>query len=509
MKESVDIIRADEGMPDATPETLEDRLRRATRNFTARLPEDEILALGRDLARELARAHGETPPRYPEVDPASVPIVDGQPRLPAGRAEGDVAESLFQLGALLHTLATGSTPDLSWRLDGPPPADLSTLVRRAALAALASPRRDLRVASATAAAESLEAALAPESTVQAPWPLFRGDPGRTGSRPGEASGLAPAWEAPLGGVVGSPALTARLVLVPVADGRLVFLDRTSGRPLHELRVGSALESSPALSAGRLYLGTDDGEVVAVDLASGREVFRTKVGKLVRSSPLAADGRLLVGVVDGKAAGAVVALDEKTGKLLWRRKLAAVFSSPALAGSSVLVGSDDGSLYALALETGALVWSHPLGGRVRATPAVAGDIAVVGDFEGRLAAVRVADGTRVWMREVGQPVYSSACRAGTVCVVGCHDGQVYGIALASGEPVFQAPTRGPVVGSGAAVGERVLIGSTDGDLYLLDAQGRVAARTPLSKDGTQSSPAVDEGFAFVGSSRGLHALRLTP
>jgi outer membrane protein assembly factor BamB len=114
-----------------------------------------------------------------------------------------------------------------------------------------------------------------------------------------------------------------------------------------------------------------------------------------------------------------------------------------------------------------------------------------------------------MREVGQPVYSSACRAGTVCVVGCHDGQVYGIALASGEPVFQAPTRGPVVGSGAAVGERVLIGSTDGDLYLLDAQGRVAARTPLSKDGTQSSPAVDEGFAFVGSSRGLHALRLTP
>jgi hypothetical protein len=66
-----------------------------------------------------------------------------------------------------------------------------------------------------------------------------------------------------------------------------------------------------------------------------------------------------------------------------------------------------------------------------------------------------------------------------------------------------------VGSGAAVGERVLIGSTDGELYLLDGQGRVQARAALSKDGIQSSPAVDGGFAFVGSSRGLHALRLTP
>ena len=53
-------------------ETLEDHLRRATRNFTARLPEDQALALGRDLALALAAAHAEDPPRHPPLDPAAI-----------------------------------------------------------------------------------------------------------------------------------------------------------------------------------------------------------------------------------------------------------------------------------------------------------------------------------------------------------------------------------------------------------------------------------------------------
>src|SRR5262245_40842648 len=53
-------------------ETLEDELRRATRNFSAPLAEDATLALGRDLLRELARAHAETPPRHPDLSLGSI-----------------------------------------------------------------------------------------------------------------------------------------------------------------------------------------------------------------------------------------------------------------------------------------------------------------------------------------------------------------------------------------------------------------------------------------------------
>ena len=100
-------------------ETLEDHLRKATRRSTARLPEDRVFALGRDLARELAAAHAERPPRHPSLEPADVVMVDGAPRLGAGQA-GDEGEDIFRLGALLTALALGRPAVPAWRLDGPP-----------------------------------------------------------------------------------------------------------------------------------------------------------------------------------------------------------------------------------------------------------------------------------------------------------------------------------------------------------------------------------------------------
>lgn len=489
-------------------ESLEDHLRKATRHFTARLPEEQVFSLGRDLLLELARAHAES--RHPEIDPAAIPFAAGRPLLEGGDAGGDVAEDLLQLGALLHGLLTAVPADVSWRLDGPPPPDLSSLERRAALAGLTSPRPEERYPSAAVAAEAFEAALAPSPDAAAPWAVFRGDPARAGSRPAAApvTGLAPAWELALGPVIASPVLTARLVIVASADGRLHFLDRTSGRRVHALKVASALESSPALAGTVLHLGTDDGDVLGIDVRDGRGAYRFKAARLVRSSPLVHDGRVLVGLVDKKETGALVALEAGTGKLLWRRELGAVFSSPTLAGGRVLVGSDDGALHALDLDRGAVAWSHRLGGRVRATAAAAGEVAVVGDFEGRVAAVRIADGSRLWLRELGQPVYSSACLAAGLAVLGCHDGNLHGLAIATGEPAFRVATRGPVVSSPVALGARLLAASTDGDLYLVDAEGQVLARTHVAREGVQSSPATDGTLLVVGSARGLHAFRIT-
>src|SRR5262249_31243327 len=158
-----------------------------------------------------------------------------------------------------------------------------------------------------------------------------------------------------------------------------------------------------LDGGRLYLGTDDGELVAIDLETGEDAWRARLGTLVRSSPLVASGRVFVGLVD-KAGGGVAGLDAESGKRALGPDLGARFSCPASAPGRVLVGSDDGSLHAVDAGKGGLVWSHKLGGRVRATPAVSGDRVVVGDFEGRLAAVKLEDGQRLWLRELGAPLY---------------------------------------------------------------------------------------------------------
>src|SRR5439155_180808 len=84
-----------------------------TRNFSARLPEERAVTLAAELARELARAHAESPPRHPDLDPATVVIVDGHPRLDGAASETpapDAAEDLFRLGGVLYFMATGERP---------------------------------------------------------------------------------------------------------------------------------------------------------------------------------------------------------------------------------------------------------------------------------------------------------------------------------------------------------------------------------------------------------------
>jgi outer membrane protein assembly factor BamB len=176
------------------------------------------------------------------------------------------------------------------------------------LAALATPARSERFATAAEAADALQAALSAQPGGTPPWPLFRGGPARTGVQAqAPVTALAPAWNARVGAVAASPVVSPSLVLCPTADGRLVFLDRTSGRRVHEMRLGSAVESTPGLDAETAHVGTDDGELVGVDTRSGEETYRLKVGQLVRASPLPVDGRVYVGVVDGKT-GALSAVE---------------------------------------------------------------------------------------------------------------------------------------------------------------------------------------------------------
>ena len=488
-------------------ETLEDHLRKATRQGTARLPEDRVFALGRDLARELVAAHAEAPPRHPSLEPADVTMTDGAPRLGAGAA-GDAGEDIFRLGALLTGLALGRPASLGWRLDGAPRPETSTVRRRAVLAGLAAPRPSDRYRTAMEALAALESVLSLAPASEASWTMFRGDAPRSGSRPGPtaAGALRPRWHAAIGAVAASPIIAGDLVIAITSDGSLAFVDRASGRVLEKVVIGSAVESSPALAAGVIHAGTDDGTLVGIGLDDARERYRVKVGSLVRSSPLATDGLVIVGTIDAKGQGAVVALTD-AGQAQWTRKLAAVFSSPALAGQTIVVGADDGSVHGFDRATGAPAWSQKVGSKVRATPALAGAIVYAAGFDGMIVALRAADGARAWERAIGHGVYSSPCVGSALVIFGCHEGHIHGLDAETGAVRFEAETRGPVLASPGSIGARTVATSTDGHLYLLDETGAVLARLPLPGGATQSSPAIEGEDVYVGGAAGLHAVVL--
>jgi hypothetical protein len=114
-----------------------------------------------------------------------------------------------------------------------------------------------------------------------------------------------------------------------------------------------------------------------------------------SSPTVADGLVHVGFGDLF----VRAVDAETGTLAWEEPVRGVFSPlsvPAHAEGDLFIADLSGTLYRLDGRTGETSWDFQFPSRVvRGSPLVAGDVVYVGLDDGTLAAVEIATGDLVW------------------------------------------------------------------------------------------------------------------
>ena len=106
----------------------------------------------------------------------------------------------------------------------------------------------------------------------------------------------------------------------------------------------------------------------------------------------------------------------------------VRSSPAVAGGTVYVGSNDGHLYAIDAETGQQQWQFETGDDVSSSPAVAGGTVYVGSYDGHLYAIDAETGQQQWQFETWTwgDVRSSPAVAGGTVYVGSDDGHLYAL-----------------------------------------------------------------------------------
>lgn len=178
-----------------------------------------------------------------------------------------------------------------------------------------------------------------------------------GSNDGSAYGLrtasgALAWEGFTGGPIkSSPAVGQGAdVIVPSQDG-FIYAIRHNGTLSWATFTGDTHRSSPAIGiTGKIYLGVDTDLVCLHDEGDVSWTFPT--GGTILSSPAIytriADGAetILVGSDDGYLYAVM------NGVLLWRRFLgAAIHSSPAIgANGRIYVGGNDGLLYAFGSAT---------------------------------------------------------------------------------------------------------------------------------------------------------------
>lgn len=208
------------------------------------------------------------------------------------------------------------------------------------------------------------------------------------------------------------------------DGVLRAFQAKDGQVLWTLQRPGELYSQPLPMGELVLVGDSTGQVLAVGQKSGKVVWSVKAaGSNVRGG-LSSDGqRIFASLLEGK----VVCLDRK-GEILWGRAVFEqrywrAYPAPTVAGKMLLVGYARHTYYAtpalraLDCETGRPVWKwtdqgfdglkkrQTAFGNIRSSVAIWGDVLLYGEPYGNsLVALGRKDGRLRWWVELGAAMF---------------------------------------------------------------------------------------------------------
>ena len=141
-------------------------------------------------------------------------------------------------------------------------------------------------------------------------------------------------------------------------------------------------------------------------------------------------------------GVLAAVDARSGNKLWQMKTKLPFSGgPGVAGSMVLMGTENGELHAFSVEGGSSLWIAGVSSEILAAPVESDGIVVVRCIDGRVFGIDVSNGRRLWIYDHSVPLLTlrgnstPLIRAGIV-YIGYDGGEVVSLRLSDGSLVWE-------------------------------------------------------------------------
>ena len=204
-----------------------------------------------------------------------------------------------------------------------------------------------------------------------------------------------------GAIVGDPVVDGDTVFVASSDGKLYAFDLDLHlKPGWPFKTGDKIWSTPVVRNGIVYISSADHKLYAVDAESGKEIWHFEAEAAILSTPLVFDGTIYIGACDRKFYAIAAATEEERVAAVNGEKspfLKDAKGSPFEAGNwfwttalpyngLIWVGCLDHSVYALdavTLEEKAKVTTQ---GMVYAPPVLLGDRIIVGSQDGRVYAI---------------------------------------------------------------------------------------------------------------------------
>lgn len=356
-----------------------------------------------------------------------------------------------------------------------------------------------------------------------------------------------AWEysdTPIGYMTAPTYADGRLVLWQrhFKKAAIVVLDASTGKELRKQPLKSdgmpASRAGLPVADGRVFCsegGSADGEeptVTAFDVKTGEQIWRTELGKDDGTAvvcPIVAGGKVFVGTRDHhlfkkSEAGATLALDAVTGKILWRRP--GIYPQVSLVSDGKVVGcgvyqTDHDKYHLLDAKTGETLWTNPR--RFHFAPeTITDDLVLIKPYGTSIYAVDRETGKDRWQFHgkttsgccspvvagghayLGTGVINPGDLEGMGAFQHGHDkesprekgvtGTLHAIDLKTGKSVWRFSTGNTICGEPALAYGRIYFTSRDGCVYCFAPAKEGEPTTPEATD--KSEPAAPEAIAAL-------------
>ena len=241
------------------------------------------------------------------------------------------------------------------------------------------------------------------------------------------------------------------------------------------------------------------------------IWTYATGEFLKSSVVIEKGSAYVGSDDGT----LHAIELETGKKKWTFKTEmAIEAPPILHKGQVVVGSTDGFLYAISQDSGKLNWKHETMGEImgaanQATrPKSKDDVLVVGSYDNFVYCVETNSGELLWKFEAQNYINGVPTIYDQKYVVfgGC-DAMLYVIALEDGQNVRSIEVDAPIAASVAIADGVGYVGDMDRSVTAFNLEsGEIIWNYKPKSFPYFSSPALSSDYIFIGGrDKGMHCI----
>lgn len=263
------------------------------------------------------------------------------------------------------------------------------------------------------------------------------------------------------------------VLVSDHAGKVIALERTTGKTRWQTQLASPVMSPVLVSGARIVALSNSGVVTALDRQTGQVVwqFATQNPNLSlrgAASPIALDATTaLVSTADGRVHGITLA----NGAPLWSRRisqvrgasdidrLADIDATPVFEGTTLYTISYSGQLVAVDLATGQLLFTQDVASLK--SVALDGDSLYATTLDGKLLCLDKITGTLRWQSDtLAYRGLSNAVATPRAVLVGDVYGYIHAFDKATGKPIDRQQARHAVTHL-QLEGNRLLATDNDG------------------------------------------------